>query len=80
MIIDKLKEILHKVSPDYDVSTVTENTNPQRERLSLVIIIAGSLSPKQGDVLVQQYAGEEQNSQREPDEGDNPDPTLSRKH
>ena len=27
MIIDKLKEILHKVSPDYDVSTVTENTN-----------------------------------------------------
>ena len=60
--------------------TVTENTNPQRERLSLVIIIAGSLSPKQGDVLVQQYAGEEQNSQREPDEGDNPDPTLSRKH
>ncbi len=27
MIIDKLKEILHKVSPDYDVSTVTEATN-----------------------------------------------------
>ena len=27
MIIDKLKEILHKVSPDYDVSTVTENSN-----------------------------------------------------
>lgn len=27
MSIDKLKEILHKVSPDCDVSTVTENTN-----------------------------------------------------
>lgn len=60
--------------------TVTENTNSQRERLSLVIIIAGSQSPKQGDVLVQQYAAEEQNTQREPNEGDNPDPTLSRMH
>ena len=27
MIIERLKEILHKVSPDYDVSTVTEGTN-----------------------------------------------------
>ena len=60
--------------------TVTENTNSQRERLSLVIIIAGSQSPKQGDVLVQQYASEEENNQREPDEDDNRDPTLSRKH
>jgi hypothetical protein len=59
--------------------TVTENPNPERERLSLVIIIAGSQSPKQGDVLVQQYRGNEENTQREPDEGDNPDPTLSRK-
>ena len=59
--------------------TVTENTDSRRERLSMVIIIAGSQSPKQGDVFIQQYASEEQNSQREPDENDNPDPTLSRK-
>ena len=59
--------------------TVTENPSTQRERLSLVIIIAGSQNPKQGDVFVQQYASEEQNNQREPEEGDNPDPTLSRR-
>lgn len=60
--------------------TVTENPSSQRERLSLVIFIAGSQNPQQGDVLVQQYASEEQGGQREPDENDNPDPTLSRKH
>ncbi len=27
MIIDKLKELLHKVSPDYDISTLTEASN-----------------------------------------------------
>ncbi len=27
MIIDKLREILHKVSPDYDISTLKETTN-----------------------------------------------------
>ena len=59
--------------------TVTENPSSQRERLSLVIFIAGSQSPKQSDVFVQQYAGEEQGGQREPEEDDNQDPTLSRK-
>ena len=59
--------------------TVTENPSSQRERLSLVIFIAGSQSPTQSDVFVQQYAGEEQGGQREPEEDDNQDPTLSRK-
>jgi len=27
MIIEKLKEILHKVSPDFDLSSVSEGTN-----------------------------------------------------
>jgi LysM repeat protein len=58
--------------------TVAENADTYRERLSTVIIIAGSVSPKQGDVFVQQEAA--QGGQREPDEGDNPDPTLSRIH
>ena len=59
--------------------TVDENTSTQRERLSMVIIIAGSQSPKQGDILVQQYASEG-NGQREPEDDDNPNPQLSRKH
>ena len=59
--------------------TVAENPSAQRERLSMVIIIAGSQNPKQGDVLIQQYAGEEQNNQREPQDDDNPNPQLSRK-
>ena len=59
--------------------TVGENTNSRLERLSLVIIIAGSQSPKQGDVLIQQYAAEEPNQGQQPDEGDNPDPNLAPK-
>ena len=59
--------------------TVSENTNPRLERISLVIIIAGSQSPKQGDVLVQQYAAEEPDQGRQPEEGDNPDPNLAPK-
>ena len=55
--------------------TVDENPSPDHERFSLVVIIAGTLNPKQCDVSVQQY-----NNQREPEQGDNPDPQLSRKH
>lgn len=56
--------------------TVGENTNPHLERLSLVIIVAGSQSPKQGDVLIQQYAADEPNQEQLPGEGDNPNPNL----
>ena len=59
--------------------SVTENTDPRIERISLVIIIAGSQSPKQGDVLIQQYAAEEQNQGGTPGEDDNPDPNLAPK-
>jgi hypothetical protein len=56
--------------------TVSENTNPRLERISLVIIIAGSQSPKQGDVLIQQYAADEPDQGQLPGEGDNPNPNL----
>ena len=54
---------------------VNENPSPDKERLSMVVVIAGTQHPKQSDVIVQQY-----NNQREPEQGDNPDPQLSRKH
>lgn len=56
--------------------TVSENANPRLERISLVIIIAGSQSPKQGDVLIQQYAADEPDQGQLPGEGDNPNPNL----
>ena len=69
---------------DYPV----QNTRRRRKKKSvfqrfwfwlLVIIIAGSQSPKQGDVLIQQYAAEEPNQGQQPEEGDNPDPNLAPK-
>lgn len=57
-------------------------SNPQatRDRLSLIVIVAGTQNPKQADVLVQQLAGEGQSSQREPYDDDNPSPQFVRKH
>lgn len=56
------------------------NHEEMRDRLSLIVIIAGTQNPKQWDVLVQQLAGYEEDYHREPWEDDNPDPHLSRKH
>ena len=64
-------EIRVRCEPNYDAD---------RDRLSLIVIIAGTQNPKQCDVLVQQLSNGEENHQREPDEDDNRDPELSRKH
>lgn len=53
-------------------------TGASHDRLSLIVIVAGTQNPKQADVLVQQYVGEEPNSQREPQDGDNPNPQFAR--
>ena len=55
-----------------------DENNSGRERLTAIVIVAGSRNPQQVVVLAEQAVGEEQSNQREPDEGDNPDPTLSR--
>ena len=53
-------------------------TGASHDRLSLIVIVAGTQNSKQADVLVQQYVGEEPNSQREPQDGDNPNPQFAR--
>ena len=53
-------------------------TGASHDRLSLIVIVAGTQNPKQADVLVQQYVGEAQNNQREPQDGDNPNPQFAR--
>lgn len=52
----------------------------ERDRLTLIVLVAGTQNPKQRDVLVQQSAGNEEDYHREPWEDDNHDPHLSRKH
>ena len=59
--------------------TVSGNNDSRRERLSLVIFIAGSQSPKQGEVLVQQSAAED-NTPVLPEDEHNQNPNLSREH
>ena len=54
--------------------------NIERDRLTLIVLVAGTQNPKQRDVLVQQSAGNEEDYHREPWEDDNHDPHLSRKH
>ena len=57
------------------------HNNADRDRLTLIVIVAGTQNPKQRDVLVQQASGSghEEDHHREPWEDDNQDPTLSRK-
>lgn len=62
-------EIHVRCEPNYDNS---------RDRLTLIVLIAGTQNPKQCDVLVQQLAGHEEDNHREPWEDDNHDPDLSR--
>lgn len=65
-------EIRVRCEPHYD---------GDRDRLTLIVLVAGTQNPKQRDVLVQQASeGREENHQREPWEDDNQDPNLSRKH
>ena len=56
------------------------HNNMDRDRLTLIVLVAGTQNPKQRDVLVQQSAGNEEDYHREPWEDDNHDPHLSRKH
>ena len=56
------------------------NSEVTRDRLSLIVIVAGTQNPKQCDVLVQQLAGEGWNNQREPYDNDNPNPQFARQH
>ena len=48
----------------------------ERDRITVLIVVAGSQNPQQSDVFVQQSAAEVVNY---PGEDDNPDPKLSRK-
>ena len=56
--------------------TCDENKATDRDRMTVLIIVAGSQNPQQADVFVQQSPSAEVNT---PGENDNPDPQLSRK-
>ena len=53
-----------------------EHMDSTRDRITVLIVVAGSQNPQQADVFVQQSAAEVNT----PGENDNPDPKLSRKH
>ncbi len=52
-----------------------EHLDTTRDRITVLIVVAGSQNPQQADVFVQQSAAEVNT----PGENDNPDPQLSRK-
>ena len=52
-----------------------EHMDTTRDRITVLIVVAGSQNPQQADVFVQQSAAEVNT----PGENDNPDPKLSRK-
>ena len=55
--------------------TCDEHMDTTRDRITVLIVVAGSQNPQQADVFVQQSAAEVNT----PGENDNPDPKLSRK-